>query len=166
MKALLLLFVAPLSLASPPLPDLNAKVIQYVNQNMGKKVDRGECWDLAAGALAYSNAYFDRSSMKTVTIYGRKLNPQKDEILPGDMIQFEKVKMKWTEGNRMFTSYLGMPNHTAIVYKVNSPGDYEIAHQNAGDWGKKVGVNNFRLDRVTGGKMKFYRPVATKAEMK
>jgi hypothetical protein len=28
-----------------------------------------------------------------------------------------------------------------------------------------VGVNNFRLDRVTGGKMKLYRPVASKAEM-
>ena len=165
MKALLLLFLVSLSPAPTQLPDLNAKVIKYVNQNMGKKVDRGECWDLAAGALAYSNAYFDRSSKKTVTIYGRRLNPKKDEILPGDMIQFEKVKMKWTEGNTTYESALGMPGHTAIVYQVNGPGDYEIAHQNTSDWGKKVGVNTFRLDRVTGGKLMFYRPVASKADM-
>ena len=165
MKSSLLVLFISLFLVPEKLPDLNAKVIEYVNKNMGKKVDRGECWDLAAGALAYSNAYFDRTSMKTITIYGRLLNPKKDEILPGDMIQFKKVKMKWQEGNYTYESALGMPDHTAIVCKVNGTGDYELAHQNTGSWGKKVGVNNFRLDRVTGGSMKFYRPVASKAEM-
>ena len=163
-SALLILFVS-LTISPAKLPDLNAKVIEYVNQNMGKKVSRGECWDLAAGALAYSKAYFDRSSMKTITTYGKQLNPKKDEILPGDMIQFKKVKMKWKEGNATYESALGMPDHTAIVYKVNGPGDYEIAHQNTSDWGKKVGVNNLKLERVTGGSMKFYRPVASKSEM-
>ena len=28
------------------LPELNQKIIDYVNQNIGKKVGRGECWDL------------------------------------------------------------------------------------------------------------------------
>lgn len=68
---------------------------------MGKKVDRGECWDLAAGALAYSGAYFDRSSKKTVTIYGRLLNYKKEEVMAGDLIQFENVALKWTEGKIM-----------------------------------------------------------------
>lgn len=165
MKISLIVLLLSLSVFPAKLPDLNAKVIAFVDKNMGKKVDRGECWDLAAGALAYAEAYFDRSSMKTAMIYGKELDPEKDEILPGDLIQFKKVKMKWQEGNRIYESALGMPDHTAIVYKVNGKGDYEIAHQNTGDWGKKVGVSNFRLDRVTKGKLSFYRPVASKADM-
>lgn len=165
MKILITFLTVLLFQPTTDLPELNAKVIEYVNQNMDKKVGRGECWDLAAGAMAYSNAYFDRSTKKTAIIFGKELNPKKDEILPGDIIQFKEVQMKWREGNRVFQSTLGVPNHTAIVYEVNGPGDYELAHQNTGAWGKKVGVSNFRLDRVTGGKMKFYRPVASKAEM-
>ncbi|GAB4239712.1 MAG: hypothetical protein Tsb0034_15890 [Ekhidna sp.] len=165
MKSSLAILFLSLSLIPAKLPGLNAKVIEFVNKNMGKKVDRGECWDLAAGALAYANAYFDRSSIKTAMIYGKELNPAKDEILPGDMIQFKKVKMKWTEGNTTYESSLGMPDHTAIVYKVNGKGDYEIAHQNTGEWGKKVGVNTLKLDRIISGKLTFYRPVASKDEM-
>ncbi|WP_422361094.1 hypothetical protein [Reichenbachiella sp.] len=144
----------------PELPELNAKIITYVDSVMGTKVDRGECWDLAAKALAYSGAYFDRSSMKTVTIYGRKLNLKKEDILPGDLIQFENVQMKWTEGNTTYTSAMGQ--HTAIVYKVNGPGDFDMAHQNTSDWGKKVGVSNFNLNHVTKGKVMIYRPIKQK----
>ena len=165
MKPALLILLLSFMTSPVQQPDLNAKVIDFVNQNMGKKVDRGECWDLAAGALAHANAYFDRSSLKTALIYGKALNPKKEEILPGDLIQFKKVKMKWTEGNRTFERSLGIPDHTAIVYQVNGPGDYEIAHQNTGEWGKKVGVNNLRLDRITSGKFYFYRPVGSKGEM-
>lgn len=165
MKSLLILLFLSYPFLSSDQSGINSKVIDYVNQNMGKKVGRGECWDLAAEALAYSNAYFDRRSVKTAMIYGRELDPSKDKILPGDMIQFKKVKMKWQEGNTIYQAELGMPDHTAIVYKVNGTGDYEIAHQNTGEWGRKVGVNNFKLDRVTGGKLKFYRPVASKADM-
>ena len=165
MKSLLILLFSSFTLFPLEQTDLNAKVIEYVNQNMGKKVGRGECWDVAAGALEYSNAYFDRSSVKTAMIYGKELDPLKDKILPGDLIQFKKVKMKWKEGNTTYQAALGIPDHTAVVYKVNGIGDYEIAHQNTADWGKKVGVNNFRLDRVTGGKLKFYRPVSSKADM-
>lgn len=158
-KSTLLLFLFAFNIKSD-LPDLNAKIITYVDSVMGKKVDRGECWDLAAGALAYSGAYFDRSSQKTITIYGRRLNTKKEEVLPGDLIQFENVDMKWTEGNTTYTSSMGQ--HTAIVYKVNAPGDFEIAHQNTSQWGKKVGVSNFNLNHVTKGKVMIYRPINEK----
>lgn len=143
------------------LPPLNQKVIEYVDSVMGQKVDRGECWDLAAKALAHSGAYFDRSSMKTITIYGRKLNIKKEEVLPGDMIQFEDVQMKWKDGNTTYSSSMG--RHTAIVYKVNEKGNFEIAHQNTSDWGKKVGVSNFNLNHVTKGKVMIYRPIKEKS---
>ncbi|WP_420580320.1 hypothetical protein [Reichenbachiella sp.] len=153
------LFVALSSFSfKPELPELNAKIITYVDSVMGTKVARGECWDLAAGALSYSGAYFDRSSMKTVTIYGRRLNLKKEEILPGDLIQFENVQMKWTDGNTTYSSSMGQ--HTAIVYKINGPGDFEMAHQNTSDWGKKVGVSNFNLNHVTKGKVMIYRPIS------
>lgn len=157
-KNLLLVLILSSFSIKGELPELNAKIITYVDSVMGTKVDRGECWDLAAKALAYSGAYFDRSSMKNITTYGRKLNPNKEEILPGDLIQFENVQMKWTVGNTSYSS--SMAQHTAIVYKVNAEKDYEIAHQNTSEWGKKVGVSNFNLNHVTKGKVMIYRPIA------
>lgn len=160
-KTILLLIVLSSFSSKEELPELNAKIITYVDSVMGKKVDRGECWDLAAGALAYSGAYFDRSSKKTITIYGRKINPSNEDILPGDIVQFENVEMKWTEGKTTFRSAMGQ--HTSIVYKVNAPGDFEMAHQNTSDWGKKVGVSNFNLNHVTKGKVMIYRPIKEKS---
>ena len=165
MKSFLILLFVFATTVPAELPALNAKVIEFVNKNMRKKVGRGECWDLAAGAMAYAKAYFDRSSRKTLTIFGKELDPESDEIFPGDIIQFKNVTMKWREGNVLYQSQMGSPDHTAIVYRVNGPGDYEIAHQNTSAFGKKVGVTNFRMDRITGGKLTFYRPVASKADM-
>lgn len=128
---------------------------------MGKKVARGECWDLAAGALEYSGAYFDRSTKKAVLIYGRRLDPKKEEVFPGDMIQFENVKVQYKKGASTFTESMG--HHTAVVYKVNGPGDFTIAHQNTSSWGKKVGVSTFKLDRVVKGKIMIYRPIKEKS---
>lgn len=40
-------------------PELNQKIITFVSQNIGKKVGRGECWDLAAQALNQAGASWD-----------------------------------------------------------------------------------------------------------
>ncbi|MCP4459800.1 MAG: hypothetical protein GY816_17515 [Cytophagales bacterium] len=142
------------------IPELNTKILEYLDTVMGKKVDRGECWDLAAGALAYSGAYFDRSSKRTINVYGRLVDPGREEIFPGDLIQFEKVKVQWTKRYTTFNE--SMEHHTAIVYEVNGPGDFQIAHQNTQHTGRKVGVSNFRLDRVIKGKVMIYRPISKK----
>jgi len=160
MKKIALLLLLTSFTFKAELPELNAKIVEYLGTVMGKKVDRGECWDLAAGALAYSGAYFDRSSMKTVTIYGRRVDPKKEEVFPGDLIQFENVKLEWKDGNTTYQETMGQ--HTAVVYKVNASMNYEIAHQNTSEWGKKVGVSNFRLDRMTKGKVMIYRPIKEK----
>ncbi|MEQ8417113.1 hypothetical protein [Imperialibacter roseus] len=160
MKKLALLLLLSSFTFKAELPELNAKIITYLDSVMGKKVDRGECWDLAAGALAYSGAYFDRSSMKTVTIYGRELNYKKEEVLPGDLIQFENVELAWKDGNTTYKETMGQ--HTAVVYKVNGPLNYEIAHQNTGQWGKKVGVSNLNLNNLAKGKLWIYRPIKEK----
>ncbi|MEQ8533594.1 MAG: hypothetical protein RIF36_22480 [Imperialibacter sp.] len=160
MKKLALLLLLSSFTFKAELPELNAKIITYLDSVMGKKVDRGECWDLAAGALAYSGAYFDRSSMKTVTIYGRELNYKKEEVLPGDLIQFENVELAWKDGNTTYKETMGQ--HTAVVYKVNGSLNYEIAHQNTGQWGKKVGVSNLNLNNLAKGKLWIYRPIKEK----
>ena len=156
-----LLFLS-LLLVSPQadLPPLNAKVIEYVNSVKGKRVDRGECWDLAFRALEYSESYFDRSSKKNINVYGRLIDPKKEEVLSGDLMQFEGVKLQWKI--RYTTFNAEMKHHTAIIHSVNGPGDYQIAHQNTQEWGKRVDINQFKMDRVIKGKIFIYRPIKSK----
>jgi hypothetical protein len=132
-------------------PELNKKIIKYVNSVIGKQVDRGECWDLANQALNQNNAKWNGEY-----VYGKPIDPEKDEVFPGDIIQFEKVKVKYTKGNTITTETMG--HHTAIVYKVYKKGKYQLAHQNTGFSGRKVGLSDLELENVIKGKMKFYRP--------
>ncbi len=137
------------------IPDLNQKVIEYVDSVIGKKVDRGECWDLAAAALDRAGAYLDRSSQKSLYIFGKKLNPKKDEIFPGDIIQIENVKIECTNGNATYTET--MNHHTAIIYKVLEKSHYKIAHQNTSFSGRNIGVSELNLNYNKKGKVTFYR---------
>jgi len=138
------------------IPKVNQKVIEYVDKVVGKRVARGECWDLAAAALDHAGAYLDRSSQKTIYIFGRELNPEKDKIFPGDIIQIENLKMEYTVGNMIYTE--NMTHHTAIIYEVLGPDHYKIAHQNTSFSGKKVGISELNLEHVKKGEIIYYRP--------
>ena len=133
-------------------PPLNQSILQYVESVIGIQVDRGECWDLAYQALNRNNAQWDGQFK-----YGRLLNPKKEEIYPGDIIQFKNVKIRYAKGQMIFTEV--MDQHTAIVYKVLKKGHFEIAHQNNQFSGRKVGVSEFNLNHVVQGKVFIYRPV-------
>jgi hypothetical protein len=142
----------------PAVPALNMKIIEFVNQSMGKTVGAGECWDLAAIALDYADAYHDRSSEKTIYIFGKEVDPEANTIYPGDIIQMKNVKLQYNKDNAIYTEH--MDHHTAIVYKVNGKGDYEIAHQNTSFSGRKVGRSTLRLEDMKSGKLIFYRPIS------
>ena len=131
------------------IPILNQKVIEYVDSKMGKKVDRGECWDLANKALEFAEA-----DMPSIYVFGReyKIEP----ILPGDILQFSNVKAKYEEGNNIF--FQTMTHHTAIVYKVLDEHTFILAEQN-GAQGKKVSTITFSLKNKTSGKIKYFRPI-------
>jgi len=144
--------------AQSSLPVINERIIHYVEGVIGKQVNRGECWDLADEALTKSGARFDKSSEKTLYIFGEPYNPQKKEILPGDIIQFEKVVVKYQDGNMIMTE--SFAHHTAIVYEVISSVEIRLAHQNTSRTGKKVGISTLQLENVKKGKMFFYRPLA------
>jgi hypothetical protein len=137
-------------------PPLNQKIIGYLETVIGKTVDRGECWDLANQALSISGAYFDRSSQKSIYIFGKEVDPRREKIYPGDIIQFRNVKLQYEMDDAIYTET--MAHHTAIIYKVYSDGHYQLAHQNTAFSGRKVGLSDLRLADVKTGKMKFYRP--------
>ena len=103
-----------------------------------------------------SEIYLDKSSEKTIYIFGHKLNPSNDEIFAGDILQIENVSMEYRKGNTIYTE--NMTHHTAIVYEVLDEGHYKIAHQNTSFSGRKVGVSELKLEHVKKGKIIFYRP--------
>ena len=144
-------FVVSNSVAQNNIPELNKEIIKYVKSVKGKKVERGECWDLANQALIKVDADWDRAY-----VYGNKLNPESDQIFAGDLIQFKNVKVKYTEGNATYTEL--MTHHTAIVYKVLGKDIFEIAHQNTQFSGRKVGISKLNLNHIVEGEIFFYRP--------
>lgn len=130
---------------------VNERVLGFVERHMGKKVGRGECWDLAAEALNTSGAVWDGSYG-----WGVVIEPGKDSILPGDIIQFKDVELEWEDGNSR--NRMTMPHHTAVVVEVKAPGVFVIAHQNFGPIGRKVGTTDLVLAHVKKGRTTFYRP--------
>lgn len=130
--------------------NINKKILNYVEKVIGKKVGRGECWDLAQEALDYYSADWKRP-----TKFGILIDHKKDEVLPGDIIQMYNVRLEY--GNRI--EYFGLPQHTAIVYKVLSKDHFQLAHQNVA--GKRtVILSELNLNYIKTGHLQFYRPIA------
>jgi hypothetical protein len=138
--------------ADDTLPAVNRAIVEFVNEHMGRKVDRGECWDLAAGALNSAGAQWDGAYG-----FGRLLDWRKDTILPGDILQFERVTTERRRGNEIERLTFG--KHTAVVMAVHERGSFTIGHQNFGPSGRKVSRLDFNMADVRGGKVTFYRPI-------
>ncbi len=134
------------------LPQLNAQIIAFVNSKMKKRVGRGECWDLAAEALNAAGAKWNGK-----LIYGRLLDLKKDTLLPGDIIQFEGVKIKFEKNGVKYKELIN--HHTGIVYEMKAPKQFMLANQNTSQFGKKVGLTFIDLAEITQGKYFIYRAV-------
>ena len=140
------------AIAQENIPELNKRIIEYVESVIGEKVDRGECWDLAYQALNRFNAEWDGKFQ-----YGKLINPNREPVFPGDIIQFKNVKIKYQITNTTYTEI--MKQHTAIVYKVKRKNVFTIAHQNTEFSGRKVGLSDLNLANVVKGDIKIYRPI-------
>lgn len=137
------------------LPDINGRILSFVNSVMGTTVGRGECWDLAQEALDAAGADWSRPFN-----YGTLLDPAQDRIRPGDIIQFKTVKIVevFPDGG-MRWEVLGAPDHTAVIMAVTGKKEYMLAHQNIG--GKRsVMTSSVNLNKATSGRYWIYRPVA------
>ena len=151
MKALsILMVIAGLTMAAAPaqdkLPEVNKKIVKYVDSVMGNKVARGECWDIVKGAMDASGAEWESPEG-----FGEKIDPKNDEIMPGDIIAFRNAS--WSTG---MTKWHTGPQHYAIVYEVKSDNRMMIAHQNINNK-KKVMLTELALKGAK-GKITFYRP--------
>jgi hypothetical protein len=140
---------------------INSRIMKYVAGAMGKTIGRGECWDLAQAALDSVHADWKRP-----LDFGRKVNPDREKVLPGDIIQFKRVVLKKTFPNGSWTrTTLGAPLHTAVIVKVYGPNHYRIAHQNVG--GKRyVMEGDLDLNDMTSGWYGIYRPLPGLIEVK
>jgi len=134
------------------LPELNInkKIVKLLDSLIGKRIGRGECWDLAQYLLDYYNA-----DWKRLTDFGKELDYKSDKISAGDIIQMYNVKLAYN--NKV--KYFGLPQHTAVVYKVISKNHFKIAHQNV-EGKRYVIISDFDLSHLKTGKIYFYRPVA------
>ena len=129
---------------------LNIEIVALAKEKIGKKVLRGQCWDLAKYVLDESGAKWNG-----LDEYGEKLNKSAC-LMPGDIIQFNNIKLKYTIGNKSFTELMTL--HTAIVYEVVSEDELVLIHQNTAYSGKKVGTSGFRFSSIVKGKYQVYRP--------
>jgi hypothetical protein len=134
------------------IPELNKKIIAFVKSNLNKKVGKGECWDLAAQALYKVGATWDKNY-----VFGKEIDPKKNCIYEGDIMQFEGVQIEYQKKNTFYTEEL--EHHTAIIYKVNDKGNFVMAEQNTSTHGKKVGLNALELKNILKGTYKIFRPV-------
>lgn len=132
-------------------PELNKKIIEFVNASMGKQVAAGECWDVAAEALKKVGAKWDGNYN-----FGKQVDHKKTCVYPGDIVQFEGAELKYSIDDVLYIEKL--THHTAIIYTVKSKGDFVIADQNTKHSGRKVATHPFDVKTLTKGKFTIYRP--------
>jgi hypothetical protein len=148
--ATFILLVFLVSFKTHDLPVTNQKIVEYVKTVIGKKVDRGECWDLANQALNYAEAKWEFP-----TKFGKPYDYKKETIFAGDLIQINNVVME-TKTETSITRWK-MVEHTAIVFESGESGKLKVAEQNVNGV-RKVMISDWNLNDLKSGKMQFYRP--------
>jgi hypothetical protein len=127
--------------------DVGESIVAYAMSKEGKKVKRGECWDLVAEALDDAGADWARPDN-----FGESVQWQNEDLLPGDIIEFRNVKIKSPDRYS-----LEMPQHFAIVVNQLGAKQYRILHQNY-NGKKRVSQFDIDLNYMTSGRVKVYRP--------
>jgi hypothetical protein len=132
------------------LVSLNRKVLNYALQNLGKQVDRGECWDLAKFALEAAGAKVPGRDLATY-VFGRLLGAG-EAMQPGDIMQFEGVRFQTAN------SWQEMGHHTAIIERVEGSKIHLLQQNVNGNRTVQRGVID--LNTKVRGTIMTYRPLA------
>lgn len=132
-------------------PALNSEILVVLKPYMGKKIQRGECWDVLSLALNETHAKWDGYD-----VFGAPYDYKKECISPGDLISFKNVKFAGTRnGTKYFET---MEKHFAVVKEVKANGEIVLWHQNTGRFGRKLGESSIFPEDLKKGKMQFFRP--------
>lgn len=167
---ILVLLQFPVILFADEVEYLNDQMLTFANENKGKQIGRGECWDLAAEPLKKHGASWDGKfsfgkKIGSGDSSGLKLEPG-ITLIPGDIIQFTRVQTSWTkkypDGRTAWGSEtLGMPVHTAVISKFDGKSILTLLHQNVN--GKRYIVETtLELSDVKSGTYIIYRPYRIK----
>jgi hypothetical protein len=145
-KILLLVFVLSVVITGNAQTTHQSEILSFVNNNIGKKVGRGICYELVQSAIRQYNPRYDMGSIKKATKrYGKKVKQK--YVQPGDVII--------EQGSRIY--------HVGIVYKVSNDSIF-VAEQNTNGCIKKSVVEINYLDFAelknicSNAKVSFYRP--------
>jgi hypothetical protein len=129
-----------------PISEIQREVVNFAADNIGKKIGRGECWDLADQALRAAGAEPPKGYS-----FGDRI--PLNEIQPGDILQFTTARFDepgyWT--------IMGTPNHTAVVHAVGDTRAF-ILQQNF-DGKRYVTTYDLNLNNQTSGQIEAFRPV-------
>mgnify|MGYP001608440941 CR=1 FL=1 len=124
-------------------------IIKFVDDNMGKRVENGLCYQLVKGAMINNSG--DKAwwthNYKWSVLFRHRVRMK--NAVAGDMIDFSNVEM--SDG-------VTAKSHVAIVYKVLDNGVFMIAEQNVNCSQKnsKVVLNRMDMRDLEKGKIKFY----------
>lgn len=132
-------------------PQLNSSILTVLKPYMGKKILRGECWDVLSLALNETHAKWNGYD-----VFGKPYDYQKACIAPGDIIAFKGVKFSGTQNGMKY--FETMDKHFAVVKEVKANGELVLWHQNTGKFGRKLGESSIFLSDLKKGKMQFFRP--------
>ena len=151
-KKVLIFVIGVLLFSSFQTIPVAGKIMEYCKSNMGKTIDRGECWDLAYGALNSAGAVWS-----TPFNFGDKIDYKKEKLKPADILQFTNVKFIFPNRSMSF------PKHTAIVSKAN--GSKIILYNQNMNNKRFVDTLTIDLENIKGGKIDAYRPKGKQAPM-
>lgn len=144
----LILFALASEAPAQSATDVHTKIVEYTLSKEGKRVNRGECWDLVAEALDYAGADWQRPRG-----FGEKIDYEKDPVLPGDIIEFRKARFEAPDRRSGYE----MPEHFAVIVEVQGPGRFRIGHQNY-NRKKRVGFAEVDMAHKKSGRVTIYRP--------
>lgn len=125
---------------------LNARVLAFAQQNLGRQVGNGQCAVLPYEALRANGGWHGQAGNY---VWGRRVTGQ---VLPGDIVQFENCRFHGPG------YWMSMPHHTAIIQAQESPGVYRILQSNIGG-DLRVQQGRINLWHRRQGTITIYRPV-------
>ena len=148
---------------------VSQRVVAYGTTHIGKKVDRGECWDLPFFALKNSGAKTPWDLGDDLYVWGTLVENLAD-AQPGDILQFEGVRIKrnWTlpDGRPAWEEFNFGERHSAIVQKVDKGLFFTTLNAHVtikGHRQSKLLVQVLRMnlspENITAGTIRLYRPI-------